>query len=166
MTRREDAIYRVYGDYSEIPGRKPNVKNIVKVELLGFEQEVLELREENKNELKKILELKDGWYYGNSKSFQTNTIDKAFLYFSKINHFFKKNFEKHLMPPMIFPGPDGSIVLEWSEDSFFLQITIPEKNKTPIKIYGRDKPKGKAFKRYARTFQVNMEFLEWLNQRT
>ena len=33
-----------------------------------------------------------------------------------------------------------------------LQITIPEKNNTPIKIYGRDKPKGKAFKRYARGF--------------
>lgn len=67
------------------------------------------------SQLKKISDLKDGWYDGYGKSFDPNLI-------SDINRLFNNHFPANWRLPSIFPQENGEVSFEWNTKEYAISI--------------------------------------------
>ena len=123
------------------------------------------LKKRYRKEVEKLLKLEKGWDLPDSEKYQPETIINSFNYLSKVIQLLKEKHEKDLPYPMLFPGGSGGIELEWSEENFDLQISIPKDIKELTGIYGVNKKNEEDeilidFK----LFEVKEDLIEWLNR--
>ncbi len=124
-----------------------------------------DLEKNYKIRIRKILDLEKGWDLPSSGIYKAETIKISLLYLSKIIQSLKKEFNKKLPYPMIFPGGSGGIELEWSEQNFVLQVSIPKNTKEFTGIYGVNKmDKDDEILIDCRLFEVSENLIVWLNR--
>ena len=123
------------------------------------------LKKKYKLRIKSILNLEEGWDLPDSKNYKPETIDNSLSYLSKIIKLLKKKYNKDLPDPMLFPGGSGGIELEWSEQKFNLQISIPKNICELTGIYGVNKMnKDDEILIDFKLFEVRDDLIEWLNR--
>ncbi|MEZ4837802.1 hypothetical protein [Flavobacterium sp.] len=83
---------------------------------------------------KYILELEPNWDDNNSEAYTSETLKVAIDFIIKFALFIKKTYNKNMIKPRIYHGPNGSIDLSWSENNFRLFINI-EKNGAKAHYY-------------------------------
>ena len=91
-----------------------------------------------KKRMNKILELKVDWNGEGSKSYNAETLKKAKSFLISLIQDFWMLYNLELDIPMIFPGIDGDIDIEWKNKKFQLLISIPEKIEDLSGLYGSD----------------------------
>lgn len=162
---RKGEFYRVYGEYSEIPGIKPEISDVIKVEWIGAEKIFKNLKIKYIKEIEKILKLEKGWDLPDSDIYKPETIRNGLFYLSKIIQLLREKYKKELPYPMLFPGGSGGIELEWSEENFDLQISIPIDIKELSGIYGvNKKDKDDEIIIDFKLFEVREDLIEWLSR--
>ncbi len=156
-------IYKVSGDYQEVPGSKPSITNIVNIDKITSVSILEEMKKLYSKKIEEILNLDMNWDGYGSKRFKEETIINALLFISKLNSEFLTYSSKKLPKPMLFPGANGALNLEWSDDKFDLLITIPEDTDDLAGLYGIDKGKNEV-KYDFMVFDLEEGLLEWLNK--
>jgi hypothetical protein len=93
---------------------------------------------------KEILALEPEWNGPGSTTYQKTTFDRARVFLLR----FLADLEKvdlYICRPMLFPGRDGDIDLEWDWGEFNIIISIPPEDQTITGVFGENKTKGTEF---------------------
>ena len=85
-----------------------------------------------------ILELRFNWDGEGSKTYDVETLERTERFLLSLLEDFWMLYRLELDTPMIFPGIDGDIDLEWKNDKFQLLISIPENKENLAGLYGSD----------------------------
>lgn len=160
---KDNNLYRVLGDYTETPGTKPIISEIIDIHWLGPKKKFQELIKEYKKEIQKINYKMIDDVKGVRKEFSLNTIYNALFFISKLISLYEKKYNSDFQLPMIFPGAFGSIELEWSEEEFDLQINIPKSIDSEISVYGCRDEDNEFYNRYLFNDEME-EFFQWLKK--
>lgn len=158
-------IYKITGDYQEIPGSKPSMSNILNVEKIARFQTKRDVIDFYKSEIREIVNLNENWDGYGSKSFKSHTIKNTIFFLAKLIDNFEDECEKKLPRPMLFPGNNGSMNMEWGGAGFDLLITIPEDEISLAGLYGINSSKDEIQYDF-NIFQVREELIKWLNKST
>ncbi|MBP5982283.1 MAG: hypothetical protein KA734_01065 [Fluviicola sp.] len=89
------------------------INNIDHIDLLDADD--IEVRFEH------IVSLRNGWYYGDGKSFNKNQL-------SRLVELFNSFYPNELPNPMVYPTVDGKVQLEWVNDLHDLSLTVDLEN--------------------------------------
>ena len=91
-----------------------------------------------KKKMDEILELRFNWNGEGSKSCNIETLERAKSFLISLIEDFWILYNLEFDIPMIFPGIDGDIDIEWKNDKFQLLISIPENKENLAGLYGSD----------------------------
>ena len=155
-------IYKITGDYQEIPGSKPSMSNILNVEKIARFSTKRDIIEFYKDKIREIANLNENWDGYGSKSFKNHTIQNTIFFLAKLIDNFEDQYEKELPKPMLFPGDNGSMNMEWGGEGFDLLITIPEDETSLAGLYGINSSNDEIQYDF-NIFQVKEELIKWLN---
>jgi len=89
-----------------------------------------------------ILELGDDWDEEGSSSYSESTLKRAQSFLLKNAVQLWRRHKTCFDPPIIEPGPYGSIDLHWRAPKRELLINVPANPEEPISYYGDDKEEG------------------------
>jgi hypothetical protein len=113
--------------------------------------------------MNKILELRDNWDGEGSKTYNVETLKKAKSFLISLIQDFWMLYNLELDLPMIFPGIDGDIDIEWKNKKFQLLISIPEKDENLTGLYGSDYAEDEIELDFDST-KKNLRLLSWLKK--
>jgi len=113
--------------------------------------------------MNKILELRDNWDGGGSKTYNVETLKKAKSFLISLIQDFWMLYNLEFDLPMIFPGIDGDIDIEWKNKKFQLLISIPEKDDNLAGLYGSDYAEDEIELDFDIT-KKNLRLLSWLKR--
>ena len=116
-----------------------------------------------KKKMNKILELRDNWDGEGSKTYNVETLEKAKSFLISLIQDFWMLYNIELDLPMIFPGIDGDIDIEWKNKKFQLLISIPEKDENLMGLYGSDYAEDEIELDFDIT-KTNLRLLSWLKR--
>jgi len=109
-----------------------------------------------------IVFLKDNWF-NSTKSYKLKTLNKARLFLLSLTRDFWNIYQQELEIPLIVPGIDGDIDLEWNNKKFHLLVSIPEDNKTLAGLYGNNRKKDEI-KYNFNNDGLNVKLIAWLKR--
>ena len=116
-----------------------------------------------KKKMNKILELRDNWDGEDSKTYNGETLKRAKSFLISLIKDFWMLYNLELDIPMIFPGIDGDIDIEWKNKRFQLLISIPEKDEMLAGLYGSDYAEDEIELDFDCT-KTNLRLLSWLKR--
>ncbi len=121
------------------------------------------LNKQIKKKTDEILDLKFNWNGEGSKSYKTETLRRAKVFLVSLIKDFWMLYNLELDIPMIFPGIDGDIDIEWKNDKFQLLISIPEKKENLGGLYGSDYAEDEIELDFDIT-ETSVRLLSWLKR--
>ena len=86
--------------------------------------------------IKEILDLREDWDGYGAKSYKIKTINRCKTFLHSLLSDFIILFNLELDFPLILPGINGDIDLEWKTNKFHLLISIPESDQELAGAYG------------------------------
>lgn len=113
--------------------------------------------------MNKILELEDNWDGEGSKTYNAETLKRAKSFLISLIKDFWMLYNLKLDIPMIFPGIDGDIDIEWKNKKFQLLISIPEEVEKLTGLYGNDYAEDEIELDFDST-KINLRLLSWLKR--
>ena len=113
--------------------------------------------------MKEILELRPNWNGEDSKTYSEETFNRAKSFLIILMQDFWILYNLELEIPMIFPGIDGDIDIEWKNDIFQLLISIPENKENLAGLYGNDYAEDEIELDFDIT-KTNTRLLSWLKR--
>lgn len=122
-------------------------------ELLG------RFRKSFKEQSSKILDLKDDWDGSDGSYYKRVTLKRARKFLRTLLKEFLRLYNIELEIPLIFPGMNSEIDLEWETPAFQLLISIPENGQAGA--YGDDYSKDKFKLMFTPDF-INTKLIAWL----
>ncbi|KKN41900.1 hypothetical protein LCGC14_0718650 [marine sediment metagenome] len=118
-------VFRTFSEYEE----EDKEKRIKLVEVLS---------KYIKKKVEEILKLKDNWDGEGSKAYNQETLTRSKNFLISLVESFWIIYQLELDIPMIFPGINGDIDLEWKNNKFQLLISIPEDKNELAGLYGNN----------------------------
>ncbi len=111
-----------------------------------------------------ILGLKDNWDGNNAKKYELETFRRATAFLKSLVEDFWLLFNYKLESPLILPGINGEIDIEWKNDKFQLLISIPEDESELAGLYGSDYEDDEIEHDFLNYGDVNIRLLAWLKR--
>ena len=116
-----------------------------------------------KRKMKEILNLKPNWNGEGIKSYKEETVNRAKKFLISLVQDFQILYNLELDIPMIFPGIDGDIDIEWKNDKSQLLISVPENKESLAGLYGSDYVEDEIQIDFDIT-EKNTRLLSWLER--
>jgi len=121
------------------------------------------LNQHIRRKMKEILDLKPDWNGERAKSYKKETFNRAKNFLISLMQDFWILYNIELDIPMIFPGIDGDIDIEWKNERFQLLISIPVKSENLAGLYGSDYAEDEIELDFDIS-KTNIRLLSWLRR--
>ena len=149
-------FYKMHEKINKVYEKKIPTKSIINKQMVDGFLEVFkgktvyneQLEKKKKEMLKKIKNqinikiidialLEDDWDGYGYKAYLMKTLKKAKYFLLSLREYFWALYQQELRLPLIYPGINGDIDIEWKNNKFQLLISIPESEEL-AGLYGND----------------------------
>lgn len=123
--------------------------------------ELSEFQQSLDSAFQRILALKPDFDGEQSSSYEKAPVERAIIFLKKLALSVWQLNQTVIPYPLIFPGPEGSIDIQWKTKKFQLLINFPKDIEEPASYYGDDYGKNTTEGLFDGT-KLDQIFLFWL----